>query len=138
MCEKWTSILNHVADIHEGHGEKFPKCTHEPLEHRMWITKGYLIFLILIFFTTLHLPSSYLFTSFTFSFQGSKAHKEITRIITNKILVKDIAKLSETEQTALLEVYHKVVIQFAPKHTHYFYLSMKARLVNAGLWHAIQ
>ena len=38
--QKWFSILNHVANIHEGHGDKFPKCEHGDLEEREWIKKG--------------------------------------------------------------------------------------------------
>ena len=40
---KWLSLLNHVADIHEGHGEHFPSCSHDVLEPRKWIKKGVLI-----------------------------------------------------------------------------------------------
>ena len=38
--EKWLSITNHVADIHDGHGAKFQKCAHGPLEGRAWMKKG--------------------------------------------------------------------------------------------------
>lgn len=41
--QKWLSILNHVANIHEGHGDKFPQCEHEPLEDRLWMIKGLLV-----------------------------------------------------------------------------------------------
>ena len=27
--DKWVSIVNHVPDIHEGHGGRFPQCLHE-------------------------------------------------------------------------------------------------------------
>ena len=37
---KWLSLLNHVCDIHEGHGDLFPSCEHGTLEPRKWITKG--------------------------------------------------------------------------------------------------
>lgn len=38
--EKWLSILNHVCDVHEGHGDRFQACGHPPLAERSWITKG--------------------------------------------------------------------------------------------------
>ncbi|KAK7487024.1 hypothetical protein BaRGS_00021694 [Batillaria attramentaria] len=38
--DKWVSISNHVADIHEGHGGLFPKCQHDQLVPRAWIKKG--------------------------------------------------------------------------------------------------
>lgn len=28
--EKWLSILNHVCDVHEGHGDRFQACEHPP------------------------------------------------------------------------------------------------------------
>ena len=41
LVEMWKSMLNHVADIHEGHGSLFPRCQHGPLEDdREWIKKG--------------------------------------------------------------------------------------------------
>ena len=29
---KWRSIINHVANVHEGHGELFPECAHVSLK----------------------------------------------------------------------------------------------------------
>jgi hypothetical protein len=45
LLQKWKSILNHVANIHHGHGDKYPNCEHGPLEERLWIKKGNLWFL---------------------------------------------------------------------------------------------
>ena len=33
--EMWCSILSHVANVHEGHGDKFPMC-----KYGAWIKKG--------------------------------------------------------------------------------------------------
>ena len=38
--EKWLSILNHITDVHEGHGDKFPRCAHDEIEDRDWMKKG--------------------------------------------------------------------------------------------------
>lgn len=38
--QKWLSILNHVCNIHEGHGDRFPECEHGNLEDRVWMKKG--------------------------------------------------------------------------------------------------
>jgi solute carrier family 8 (sodium/calcium exchanger) len=37
---KWMSIMNHIVDKHEGHGELYPKCLHEPLQDRDWLNEG--------------------------------------------------------------------------------------------------
>lgn len=40
---KWTSITNHICNIHEGHSKAFPKCLHDeisPGETRVWINRG--------------------------------------------------------------------------------------------------
>lgn len=54
--DKWLSIVNHVADIHTGHGPKYPDCQHGDLEPRAWIRKG--LFLVVYFCLTLKLPFS--------------------------------------------------------------------------------
>ena len=64
-----------------------------------------------------------------FSSSGSKAFKEVKPIIESSYLLRDITKLSDAEQTSALEGYHKVVISFAPKHTHFFYGAMEARWI---------
>ena len=38
--QKWLSLLNHVVNIQEGHGDKFPRCLHEEIEDRDWMLKG--------------------------------------------------------------------------------------------------
>lgn len=48
--EKWRSLLNHVQNKHEGHGERFPKCLHpelsaEETKRNKWLKSGkYMIF----------------------------------------------------------------------------------------------
>ena len=59
---------------------------------------------------------------------GSKAFKEIIfKKKESSYLLRDITKLSDAEQMSSIEGYHKVVISFAPKHTHFFYEAMRAR-----------
>ncbi|XP_061183986.1 uncharacterized protein LOC133192121 isoform X2 [Saccostrea echinata] len=103
VSEKWLSILNHITDVHEGHGKRFPKCLHGDLEDRDWIKKG------------------------------SLAFQEMEKVVKGRLLVQDIKKLSPAEQTSALEAYHNVVCHFAPKSLHFFYASMKARLYIAAL-----
>ena len=41
IVAKWTSIIRHIADKHEGHPNKlFPKCAHDELEEREYIKIG--------------------------------------------------------------------------------------------------
>lgn len=37
--QKWTSITNHIANIHESHGDKFQSCQHGNLD-RIWFKPG--------------------------------------------------------------------------------------------------
>ncbi|XP_046839926.1 uncharacterized protein LOC124434094 [Xenia sp. Carnegie-2017] len=94
---KWLSLLNHICNIHDGHSELFPKCEHGTLEPRLWIKKG------------------------------SRAFTELASIVESRYLMKDIGKLSHEKQTSALEGFHRVVILYAPKHTHFFYKAMQAR-----------
>lgn len=103
VLQKWQSILNHVANIHHGHGDQFQKCQHGPLEERAWIK------------------------------QGSMAHDELKSVVNGRMLVKDIKKLSPGQQTSGLEAFHKVVCHFAPKMVHFFHSQMNARLYLAAL-----
>ena len=41
LVDMWKSVLNHVADIHTGHGSRFPDCQHGEIDgEREWIKKG--------------------------------------------------------------------------------------------------
>lgn len=31
---KWLSVVNHIHNVHQNHGEKFPVCAHQPLTGR--------------------------------------------------------------------------------------------------------
>ena len=37
--EKWLSLLNHLNEVHDGHGKLFKKCIHDKIE-REWFNKG--------------------------------------------------------------------------------------------------
>ena len=34
VAAKWQSLLNHILNVHTGHGHLFPDCQHEPLHGR--------------------------------------------------------------------------------------------------------
>lgn len=79
VMAKWLSILRHITNIHTGHGNPFNSCMHGPLEPRQWLKPG------------------------------SKPHKELALIVTNKLLCKDMRKLAFRPQTSSLESFHKLV-----------------------------
>ncbi|XP_014839050.1 PREDICTED: uncharacterized protein LOC106915745 [Poecilia mexicana] len=37
--QKWTSVARHVCNIHEGHGDLFPRCEHGQMS-RQWVENG--------------------------------------------------------------------------------------------------
>ena len=57
--QKWLSILNHVTDVHEGHGDKFPRCQHGQLEPRDWMIKGNIVIFVFITFTGINYAIMY-------------------------------------------------------------------------------
>ncbi|XP_067665009.1 uncharacterized protein [Haliotis asinina] len=102
--DKWLSVINHVANKHEGHSSKFKQCEHGPLtEERLWLK------------------------------EGSKPYKAFMEVVSSGYLVRDLPNLSPVYQTFALEVFHSVVNHFAPKNTHYFYAAMMARMFLAAL-----
>ena len=44
VVAKWKSLINHVLNIHHGHGELFPDCAHGQLEgadaRKQWLKPG--------------------------------------------------------------------------------------------------
>ena len=44
MTQKWESLLNHIQNVHEGHGLLFPTCIHEDLSlharPKKWLRPG--------------------------------------------------------------------------------------------------
>lgn len=42
LVDIWQTIVNHAADIHEGHRGQLKRCLHKQLENRSWLRKGIL------------------------------------------------------------------------------------------------
>lgn len=44
MYQKWQSLSNHIQNVHEGHGDKFPKCLHRDFtgqeRRKRWLKPG--------------------------------------------------------------------------------------------------
>ncbi|XP_048037922.1 uncharacterized protein LOC125263095 [Megalobrama amblycephala] len=103
---KWTSILNHVQDKHTHEDNNFPACLHPPRQSRdknKWLVAGSLAFF------------------------------KLEKVLSNKRILKDVAKLSPHHQTSNIEVFHRVILRFAPKNVVFPFLGMLCRLYLAAL-----
>ncbi|XP_063043320.1 uncharacterized protein LOC134437731 [Engraulis encrasicolus] len=107
MEAKWTSLVNHVQDIHEHDTPAFPTCAHPHLEgeHRdkEWLEPG------------------------------SPEAIKLENLVTKPGFLRDVRQLSPKHQTYSLEAFHSLVIHFAPKHTGFSFLAMYSRLLLAAI-----
>ncbi|XP_056439643.1 uncharacterized protein LOC130376789 isoform X1 [Gadus chalcogrammus] len=98
---KWTSILNHVRDVHVHEDPLYPKCEHairQTSDRSKWLQAA----------------------TPTFS--------KLEKLLTNKRALKDVAKLSPHHQTSSLEAFHAVILRFAPKNVVFPFIGMLCRL----------
>ncbi|XP_063073829.1 uncharacterized protein LOC134464290, partial [Engraulis encrasicolus] len=103
---KWTSLLNHVCDVHTHDDPLFPACLHpvrETSDKSKWLRAG------------------------------TQAFYELEKMAMKTRLLNDIAKLSPHHQTSSLESFHSVILQFAPKSVVFPFLGMLCRLYLAAL-----
>ena len=111
LREKWVSILHHVVNKHQWDGHQlFHKCGHPGMskkERKMirWLEAG------------------------------SPAHVALEEVVTNKKLLKDLAKLTEFHHTGELEQYHSLMLKYLPKREHFSFKGMLARTQLAALDH---
>nr|XP_054770487.1 uncharacterized protein LOC129278312 [Lytechinus pictus] len=101
---KYECSLNHIRNIHSGHGRKYPTCSHGT-EHpdREWMKAG------------------------------SKVYKKLSDIMLRPRLVNDVGKMSPFGQTSKVEAFHNVLLHWCPKLVSYSYQGMKCRLYVAVL-----
>ncbi|XP_077419660.1 uncharacterized protein LOC144050370 [Vanacampus margaritifer] len=103
---KWTSILNHVLDIHEHEQPLFPACLHESHQTRdknKWLSPD------------------------------TSAFYRLEKVIANKRILEDVAKLSPHYQTSSLEAFQSVILHFAPKHIVFPFIGLLCRLYLAAM-----
>ncbi|XP_056432858.1 uncharacterized protein LOC130371195 isoform X4 [Gadus chalcogrammus] len=103
---KWTSILNHVRDVHVHEDPLYPKCEHairQTSDRSKWLQAA----------------------TPTFS--------KLEKLLTNKRALKDVAKLSPHHQTSSLEAFHAVILRFAPKNVVFPFIGMLCRLKKVCL-----
>ncbi|XP_056100848.1 uncharacterized protein LOC130079563 [Rhinichthys klamathensis goyatoka] len=103
---KWTSIMNHIQDIHTHSDPAFPRCQHEQRvskDHSKWFHPG------------------------------STALDKLHRVLMNKRVLSDVEKLSPHYQTSTVESFHKVISHFAPKHVVFPFIGRLCRLYLAAM-----
>ena len=114
LWEKWLSLLNHITGKHSWKSSSdyklVTKCGHpaisaEDQKSIIWLEAG------------------------------SPAHVALEEVVTNKKLLKDLAKLTEFHHTGELESYHSLMTKYVPKREHFCYNGMVARTQLAILDH---
>ncbi|KAI4814166.1 hypothetical protein KUCAC02_003372 [Chaenocephalus aceratus] len=103
IVDKWKSVERHVLNLHRGHGGKFPTCVHKRLQGRAHKKKWI------------------------------KPTVKLEKLVTDKMLCKDIGKLSAVHQTSKVEGFHSLIIQFAPKSYVYSYTGMLCSYLHLSL-----
>ncbi|XP_067268180.1 uncharacterized protein [Chanodichthys erythropterus] len=103
---KWTSIINHIQDIHTHPDPVFPRCPHEQRvskDRSKWFQPG------------------------------STALNRLHKVLMNKRVLSDVKKLSPCDQTSPVESFHKVLLQFAPRNVVFPFTGMLCRLYLAAM-----
>ena len=58
---------------------------------------------------------------------ATKPYHRLEKLLENKRILKDISKLSPLHQTSNLEVFHSVILRFAPKNVAFSFHGMLCR-----------
>ncbi|XP_064455590.1 uncharacterized protein LOC135366697 isoform X2 [Ornithodoros turicata] len=103
VLDMWQSMINHSADIHDGHGGRYPSCLHGEIEDGDWLDPK------------------------------SPAHEKLKAIVRNPRLLSDLKKVSPTTRARALESFHGVLIRFAPESVSFSPEAMLARTQLAML-----
>ncbi|XP_077551794.1 uncharacterized protein LOC144165999 isoform X2 [Haemaphysalis longicornis] len=103
LVAMWRSMLNHVVNVHSGHGDAYPRCVHDGIPDGKWL-----------------LP-------------GTPSYARLLTIATERTLLKDMEQLSSLGQTYGLESYLSLLIKFAPKSVAFTPEAMRARTELAAL-----
>ncbi|XP_052472998.1 uncharacterized protein LOC128029320 isoform X3 [Carassius gibelio] len=103
---KWTTILNHVRDVHTHEDPLYPKCEHvirKTTDKSKWLQADTLAFY------------------------------KLEKLLTKKRTLKDVVKLSPHHQTSSLEAFRAVILRFAPKNVVFPFIGMLCRLYLAAM-----
>ena len=107
LKEKWTSCIHHVVNRHQFNGAYMTQCEHEETDD----------------------------DDVDYMTVDSAAHKALKSVVLDKRLLTDLNKLTGFCHTGQLEVYHSMLLKYAPKREHFHYGGMQARLQLAALDH---
>uniref|UniRef100_A0A8C2PX67 Uncharacterized protein n=1 Tax=Cyprinus carpio TaxID=7962 RepID=A0A8C2PX67_CYPCA len=106
IVAKWSSVANHIQNIHSHENTLFPSCLHEPLvgdQTRHWLK-----------------PST-------------AACEKFTAILLSPRLLKDLHKISPEYHTSGIECFHSLILKFSPKNTVFSFKEMLCRLQLAAM-----
>ncbi|CAM4733278.1 unnamed protein product [Leuciscus chuanchicus] len=120
---KWTSFSNHVQNIHSHDNVLFPECLHPAFDGscpKKWLKSG--------------MEKEYSkINAINILIAASTALFKLQRIVSNKYLLKGVAKLSPRLQTSAIEGFNSVILRFTPKNVVFSYRGMLCRLYLASL-----
>ncbi|XP_078030983.1 uncharacterized protein LOC117267587 isoform X2 [Epinephelus lanceolatus] len=101
VVAKWSSVANHIQNVHIHDNTLFPTSLHQPLvgeQARQWLK-----------------PST-------------AACEKLTAILLSTRLLKDMEKISPQYHTSQIECFHSFILKFAPKNVVFSYTGMLCRL----------
>ena len=111
LREKWQSAVYHTAGIHSWKDKKhFHACQHDPLSDEdkrgiSWLRAG------------------------------SPAHDALQKVVQDKTVLKDLGHVTMFCHTGQLEVYHSLLLKYAPKRQHFSYPGTVCRTQLAAIDH---
>ncbi|XP_063436592.1 uncharacterized protein LOC134718022 [Mytilus trossulus] len=101
-AETWRSLLCHISNRHTFPGKIVTQCGHPPLSpddirKKKWLN------------------------------QDSQAYAALEKVVTDKLILRDIRQLDLFCHTGALETYHSMMLKYCPKRLEFEYASMVAR-----------
>uniref|UniRef100_UPI00358F7204 uncharacterized protein n=1 Tax=Myxine glutinosa TaxID=7769 RepID=UPI00358F7204 len=105
ITAKWTSILNHLVNIHVHDNPHFPSCAHAPLVGREARKQWF--------------------------HPCTPAMVKLEKLVRSPALLRDMRQLSGQEQTSSLEAFHSLLNHFAPKMYSFSYHGQLSRTLLA-------
>lgn len=159
VVAKWSSVVNHVHNVHDHDSVHFPKCVHPPLEQpREWLRPSkYSLMDVDVgcngfcyreasiglrrglhpcpgVHGPAHLPEMRAFNPgfiiCHFLFRiGTAASVRLQEVLLNKKFVNDMEKISPQYHTSAIESFHSLIIKFAPKSLAFGFIGMLCRYV---------